>query len=50
MPKVEFFNVMNISFSAVRGNKVLANISEFTAYYYIIDRYIASGHRPVNRE
>ena len=32
MHKSRFFNVANMSFNAIRENKILAKISEFTAY------------------
>ena len=32
MPLSRIFNVANMSFNAIRGNKILAKISEFTVY------------------
>ena len=33
MPKSRFLNVANMSFNAIRENKILAKISDFTVLY-----------------
>ena len=37
MPKSRIFNVANMSFNAIRENKILAKISEFTSNLLICD-------------
>ena len=34
MPKSRIFNAANMPFNAIRENKILANISEFTVFWY----------------
>ena len=43
MPKAQIFNVANMSFKAIRENKILTKISEFTVPVFSVQ--FIKGHR-----
>ena len=45
MPCSQLFYVTNVSFNAIRGNKILAKISEFTVYSSALQTSLYHGRK-----